>query len=854
MTARADARVYTAASAEQGEVGVVGSFDIVFGWSFDGGAWPGAMAPSLGEAWLGTQGLISRLELELGLAARHALPLERAVGLTRTLGDGYWSASFAVDPIATAQRLLDDRDTLVSWGWSGQRASPRLAALWEATSHARPGIPDRVRRVIDYLERGRVAVATIALADPIASYPPIWQTLFSALERCGVRVVSRVVPSCTSSGDLGGARTSGFVPRGDGSLQLLRTYGAIAAADEIASLLAAATTNSATLIIGADAVLDAALARQGMPRTGADAPTPASAALLRACIESAFHPTDAADLHALITADPGPVPRNIAWGLAGALRRFAGRGSDEWRDALAGQLAVLEPVGRESVAARLKSLLEPLAPREGVIAMPVLEARIKTLAAWARARDLTELGTRSDQLIRLFEGEQHASRAQLLRMCDALERSTVAGIPSEVGLHSVIAPGSMVGPAHTVIWWGFTRDRAPVLPRIKLTNVERAALGGAAPDVGAVMTREALLWRRPLELATGTLVLVCPHTDAVGDQAQPHPLWDEIVAAMPDAVTQARLEVERPLLQDGVRARRERAVSRPLPQPFEVACTPAPIALREEESASSLEQLLGCSLAHTLRYRSKLRPRLAAPPVEPGPLLYGNIAHHILAAVFATGVSNPDEAAARADGLLDAELPRVAETLLLPDHQAERATLRRAVVAGARLVAKLIESTGGRLRGVEVPLAGQIGTTQVAARADLVLDAPEHVIDFKWGTSSQRESLRAGAAVQLAIYAALMRAGGKAAFVSVRDQRVLAPRGSAIPMASEPGAHTLEAMLAGVGAALADRIAALSRRELVAPGAVEDSPRSGLVDGVLYLAPKCDYCELGTLCGRRGRA
>lgn len=829
-------------------------FEIVFDGSFDGGAWPGPPAASFGEAWLGPQGLLTRLELELGLGARHATPLERAVALTRTLGHGYWSASFEVDPIATARRLLDDRDALVSWGWTGQPASARLASLWHATSAAPPGVPDRVRRVIEQVAHGHIDVATIAFIAPFDTYAPTWQSLFHALERRGVRIVLRAPQSNEVVGDLGAARTSRFIPLGDGTLQIFRPYGALAAADEIAAAIAASSGDSSTLIIGPDAVLDAALARHGVPRVGADVSVPASAALLRACIETAFHPTDVAELQALICADPGPVPRNVAWGLVDALRKFAGRGSDAWRDALVTQLAVLDADARDAVASRLASLLDPLAPRDGVIAVPALEARMQALASWARARDLLELATRTEQLVQIFHGADHVSRVELLRLCDELEGTVVPGASAEAGLHTVIVPGAMGGPAATVIWWGFTRDRAPVLPRLRLSNAERAALGAMAPDFGAMMAHEARRWRRPLELSARSLVLVCPRTDSVGDPTHPHPLWDELIAAMPEAALQARLEVDHPVLPGGIRARHQRARLRPLPRPFAVAHAPVPLALRDVESASGVEQLLGCSLAYVLRYRGRLRPRLSALPVEPGPLLYGNLAHHLLARVFASGALPPDEATARADALLDVELPRIAETLLLPDRQAERAMVRCAIVAGARLVATLIQRSRARLRGLEVPLTGKIGTTSIAGRADLVLEAPDHVLDFKWGTASHRDQLRTGAAVQLAIYAALLRAGSGAGFLSVREQRLLAARGSGLPMATEPGDHTIDEMLAGVHAALNDRIAELALGQLVAPGAVDDAPRSRLVDRVLRLAPSCNYCELGTLCGRRGHA
>lgn len=829
--------------------------EIVFDWSFDGGAWPGPAETSFGQAWLGPQGLLGRLEVQLGLGARHATPLQRAVALTRTLGNGYWSASFALDPIATARRLLDDRDALVSWGWRGEPASPRLAALWTATGDAPLGVPDRVARVIDHLARGHVDIATLALVDPCGSHPTFWQRLFAAMEGRGVRVVHRPLRSPEVTGDLGAARSHGFTPSGDGTLQLLRTHGALAAAEEVAAALAAVADHSSTLVIGADAVLDAALVRHGVPRVGADIPTPASAGLLRACVEAAFHPADAADLYELICADPGPVPRNVAWGLAGVLRKFAGRGSEGWEESLATQLGMIEDVtARDAVASRLAALLDPIASRDGAIEMAAFEARMRALATWARGRGLDELALRAAQLVEVLRGVDRVSRPQLLRLCDELERTTVPGPIAEVGLQSVLVPGAIAGPVRTVIWWGFTRDRAPALPRLHLSDAERAALGAMAPDFGTMMASEARRWRRPLELTSQTLVLVCPRTDAVGDRAHPHPLWDELVAAMPDSTLRARLLVDRVVLSGGIRARRQTVRTRPLPQSFDVAYLPAPLGLRAEESASSLEQLLGCSLAYTLRYHGKLRPRLAGAPARPGPLLFGNVAHHVLALVFSAGVVSPDRAAIAAETTFDAELPKIGETLLLPDHQAERSMLRNSVIECARLVARLIDLSGGRLRGVEVPLAGMLGAARVAGRADLVIESPDHLIDLKWGTSSHREELRTGTAVQLAIYAALLRDRVGAGFLAIRDQRVLAACGSRLPLATEPGEHPIDDMIAAARAALDERIAELAQARTVAPGALEEAPRSRLIDGKLLLAPDCEYCELGTLCGRRGRA
>jgi hypothetical protein len=72
---------------------------VVFDPAIDGGSWPPLAGDdaAFGVAWLGPQGLLDRLELELGVARSHALPIEREIDLARCLigSSGFWTDSFA---------------------------------------------------------------------------------------------------------------------------------------------------------------------------------------------------------------------------------------------------------------------------------------------------------------------------------------------------------------------------------------------------------------------------------------------------------------------------------------------------------------------------------------------------------------------------------------------------------------------------------------------------------------------------------------------------------------------------------------------------------------------------------------
>jgi ATP-dependent helicase/nuclease subunit B len=281
-----------------------------------------------------------------------------------------------------------------------------------------------------------------------------------------------------------------------------------------------------------------------------------------------------------------------------------------------------------------------------------------------------------------------------------------------------------------------------------------------------------------------------------------------------------------------------------------------PLVLRDAESPSSLEKLLGCSVAWALHYHGWVRSGLGGGPRSPSPLLYGTVAHYFLDRVFGSGPLSPDSAARRAEDLLERHLAEVCETLALPDHQAERATVKRAVVETARRVAALIEQTGATIVGTEIEIERDFGSIRLKGKVDLLLSTPDVVIDFKWGQTTNKRRLESGAALQLAAYAEMRRDGARRpaiAYFILNNQRLLAEPRSGLPGAQCPGSATADDTWAGARIALATRLAELAAGKLHAPAATGGDPaESFLAGGVLAIGPSCGYCEHGVLCGRGG--
>ncbi len=365
---------------------------VVFDWALDGAAWVGAPGRGevvFGEARVGPLGLLGLLETRLGLGGRFDGALQRACrleGLLRGRAAGFWRASFDIDPIGTCKRLLRDRDLLWLWGWTGQGVSRRLAELHEATMGAPAGVPDRLRAVAEALAGRRAVFEALASYTPIELLPPGWRAVFQSLRQAGVAIEESVLPSAPALGDLARARAAGFQPAGDGRLCLLRRHGALDLADEVAASLAASDTLDGVVIVGADGVLDRALARHGLPRAGGEGGAPASSRLLALVLEAAFAPMAADDLHALLAADPGPIPRRVAGPLIRALQRFPGRGAPEWTAELARALENIHEPRRAEIDGRVTTLLMPVCGREEAIPVSALRPRLDLLGAWARRR------------------------------------------------------------------------------------------------------------------------------------------------------------------------------------------------------------------------------------------------------------------------------------------------------------------------------------------------------------------------------------------------------------------------------------------------------------------------------------
>ncbi len=850
---------------------------VLFDPDFAGGSWPGPLrgrSAVAGEVWVGEAGFLGILETTLGLGSPPVPTARRVASLipaVRATG-GFWSGSATVDPFATARRLLSWRDFLLLQGWRGQEIGgcPRLSALASVTQGCLPGFADRFLAVENELAHRSAEVGFVSLLAPASSFSPAWRRLFAALSRHGTSVDEAPPTPMPSFGDLSSARAAGFLPTGDGSLQLLRPSGPLEAAEVVAAWLAAQDSLEDTVVISPEPVLDAAFHRHGLPTTGASESAAVDAILptVPLVLALGMDPADPQQCLDLLLLPVSPVPKGIAVSLASALSKGPAVGSPSWADALAKGLEGIEEADRRAtISDRLEGIFRPGSARNRPYPAAEAGRRLHLLERWLRGRiaraddpapferALAFALSTADILARSGLVELSASQLDRVVAEASAGLPTAAPFPQEAGLASVASPGGIAGPANRIVWWDFRRRDLTAQGAPPLSVRERAALAATGIELeprGADAARRAIRWRRPLLLARETLLLVAPRRDSAGKELHPHPMWDEVSASVAHG---GRLDLVESSAPFGPRI----PVARPrplrdLPRPQPVWRGP-PVALRGEESPSSVEKLLGCSLSYALAYAGAIWPGLSGALPKAARLL-GIVTHAVLERVLAQKGLTPQEAAEEAGRVFDNEGPILGAALFLAGAEREQAIARKAVSDAARRIIDLARRLGGPAIEVERTLEAPFLNGVLRGRADVVFSAPGGVLDLKWGSGERAQLLRNGGAVQLAAYAKLLaHEDGLSIFPPVayfilKSTRLIAQSSRAFPGAEEfqgPGPDRVWAAVEGAAAGARD---ALARGELHAPGLeLDEEPATGLTDGGLSLPPQCAYCDYTVLCG-----
>lgn len=769
-----------------------------------------------GEISMGPKGLLSLLELYLGLSPLLATPAQRTVdyrlALTQTLADrpqAFFAASFAADALGVAARLLQWRDEWYLHGWDGQAGagwSGRLLDLSQVETRFRgrsaPSVGERLAAVRHALGSGGTPISELICLQPKDTLALRWQQV---LDQLPVRY-QPPEPAADGSSVLARLQAALREPAvhrpvawiDDGSLTLVECGPGLLAQAWLSARLRA--VGDTLLLAEHDAQwLDDGLRRAGHPAHGLGDASRLRPALqlLPLALSLLWQPPDIYTVVGFLTHPLCPVAGFVRMRLARHIARKPGVDPAEVIRQLAAIRAewLANETDDKASEARLEQAIgeaewwlirDRFAPADGapieairlIVAHLAEHFRKRAGVARGDGREDSGEGASHQQCVALLQnlgqllaqGERTLaprSVQTLIRHASSRGAAPPGRIPELGAARVATAPGQVVAPADELIWWNLRA--AAAISRSPYTRAELEALRDAGIALPSDAQRLANLQREqllPILAARRRLVLAVPRN--TGEEIHPMVQWvRHRVAGLPtlrmtDLLDVAAMEV------GGVPLAAARLAIRPLPKVRRWWTLPpgtVPDARVDEDSFSSMNLFLSAPHQWVLRYGAHLEPSglLALPQ---GPLLWGTLAHAVLERLFRehpAALDWPvDRVAERARTLFHERVQAEGATLLADGRGNELRRVAEIVCRAAVALCRSLKVAAVRDVRPELKLRGVFAGEQVNLRgsADLVVeraDGSSAIVDMKWGgAASKAKLLEQGQHLQLVLYGGLL--------------------------------------------------------------------------------------------------
>ncbi len=893
---------------------------VVFGWYLDGSRYPETCDQNnsmLGGLICGPARFATELALRLGIAHASCPQAIRIAKYMKALeecddGNQYYSKSFQLDAWSTASCMLVWRDDLITAGWNGSKfenGTPKLTALAQAEQLSNPlGCNAEVLREILYRLRANsrinLPIKSIKLITPLRLLPPIWQEIFDHLKKRQIELFEPTFNDERGSvSDL--SRVQAFMLNGKKSiLQNDGTFTLLEADDEFqlsecttAWLKGSGFALSDLVIVrnSPTSILDGYCAANALPRIGGYESSRWRSALqvLPLMLQSSWLPANPYRTLELISLPESPIPKSASYHFIQALRAEPGFGGERWISAWKNlEASLLEKqasdnldTAKQDISLTLKNLrfwLEPdrFDPQAG---MPT--TRISKICQEIRkwASSCLRRDSRNQILIHAINAAHELEMAlsvlgfstinqlQLNRLVDAVYGE---GCKPEIwraecsDWSNVDLPGQVWSSAKHLLWWGFNANTTLLPRQPPWTAYERLVLSDAAVNVEsstAPALRLAHSWKQAL-LNVQDSVLLCRARFVEGQITNTHPLADEFVELIGHCKTSIIKNADEVLSKKSVvlglrKTELAEIHLREIPKSIRNWKGPSNKQLyRQEESATSIAELIGCPLAWVLRHHAQLHPGILLSLPE-GDKLVGDIAHALFHRLLEEGVSD-SEITIRANKLFDELILSVGLPLLLQGRNLERQRAKRSIVQAFNQFRVLLEDAQLKVIGCEASRQGPFFTGSFSGKLDTILESEDgtqsFVVDFKWNKSAKYrlDELIENRHLQLAAYAWLesIHAGKlpRIGYYMLRQRRFLHSGEEPVPEFGE-FVKTLPVMQIWheIQSSYISRMDEINKGFICATGIPNEAPEQN-VECEFYIDPPCKFCQFSNLCGKRG--
>lgn len=827
----------------------------------------------------------------------------------------WYHQSFATDQWSTAEQLLKWRDEMIEAGWKGESfkdGSTRLKTLAELEKVTIPlpdGCSDRLQNVIKSLMNNNlVQIAAVNLTEPLETLPPVWQKILSLLEKQGTKINHAVksIPERVKSNlsivqsVLSAGEAQFTISDEDDSLIVLETENEWEAAEQLALWLVSNedANKTITIICGRDTtVLDQALRRHGLPCLGRSEISRwrEIQQILPLVLANAWEPVDIRSTAQLLSLSETPV-KGASYYLLRAIAQEPGIGGKAWNAAIEEirkkRQKYLKDNGEEKAEKKAQKYIEEIQillqerydPVKGIPEDKLYE-RCQKVIKWAEIKKskepmMAEVIKQARDLQMISLGKSQIPRLALDRMLDNVI-GTHSGFESEeTAFWQVVDhPGQITEKSREIVWWGFNESDA-ARPTY-WSKKERLALslnGVMIEDSKNLRLRETQAWQRALMFPEKRFIgIFIRQID--GEEEYCHPLIDSIInAALQKNQSNSEAMIRTVIVKEvkkwskqadwkfagreNTLKKADKNISAEIKAIYNV---PKSVIKRPESlSYTRMSTLIGCPLNWALKHHASLQlPKTQSIPT--GNRMIGTLCHRIVEELYSNNSCiEANEAKKSAEDLFEQLLPSMASELLLEGQAQERQRYKRQISEAVEKLAATINRLGLTVDKLEAPLEGDLEGIHFKGVADMVLkDKDENlfVFDLKWTNDSQylKKEVKDGEALQLASYTWMITAAEP--MKSVDAGYFLLDQGELFSDSVLLGNEAIK-VRAGLDkvwemgcASLDDTWRQIDSGVLYANGLIEKDKKikeQYREKGLLYIEPKCNFCDFKRLCGLMG--
>ncbi|MEY4259662.1 MAG: hypothetical protein RL656_635 [Bacteroidota bacterium] len=790
---------------------------IVFGLQLDNKVPPIGMGEENIEYFCGPQQFTIFLEKRFGIkppedqqvAIRTDVYRQHLASHLSEHPDAFFRHSFSSDPFATAQTLLNLRDSLKQAGWKGddnEDAPPRIRTLslieddLNKNKFWPKGWTDRQLDILEKIPFKVIRQLVIYLVEPFDLLPVYWQQVLSALENKGAQIQQiSSAPAASEDSDLSQFQRfihtlpSGDTPKlkakGDGSLCLFTGKRDTELAGWLAKWLNENQSWDPILLLpDKTRTLDNALILEGLPSLGLQTRSDARPVLqlLKLVPEFLWQPLDPVKLLAFLTLPQQPIPWDLSKILASNLASKPGLFGHDWQVDLNKFKESVSPEIWDDMKkeydfwfTRKRYSQKDLVPKSDLLEL------FTQVNSWSQSvlsdhESSMSISSQTQILINLIDNlpETHLSHLDIVRIIrtalEPIARSPVQAQKNHIRVtHHATA---ILEPIDDLIWWTFT-EREPDYFFAKWYVHELYYLQGKGvlPDLPMKDNQRLSWYRKQAFLKTKKRLFLFLPERVEGAEIQPFPLFGDLNACF-DNLDTLKISLDFHLSGEYPDFPLLAAFNLPnLQSIIPAPPTAVPLFLhidtllelpeRKDESFTSLESLFYYPHKYVFQYKLGLY-KAKSLEIIGEKRLYGNLAHRLFEQLIKdTDYWYKEEIIIQQ--WIEESLPVLFEqegaTMLQYGKEPERSVLSRKLTQGVLKFVKIMKNDGWEPDSVETKLTGTFCDKPVSGIVDIILKKGNDraIIDLKWsGKNYRMDLLKNKEDLQLALYYSLLHQTG----------------------------------------------------------------------------------------------